>query len=139
MNIVSDEWVLFNKSTNFMANVVGPDAHTMFELFEEVACTVLGHIKKTGKLLRGTGFRVPNMVEKIKITNLALPRTGEFLHARDMIEVLLCDQEYILQLICKMGKDIYQAGDLSVSDFITELKRSHRVLCWKLRTHLEQN
>merc|ERR1711879_577471 len=133
----SDEGILALRTTNYAYNVVDPRASMFCDLFKTQFKEQEILTDKIGRHIRGLGYKVPNLSEKLRFTRLDVPKEGEWPDCNTMVTNLLNNHETIIQSLCKDRERVKDLGVKAVEDLILEVERCHMQWAWQLRTHIQ--
>ena len=130
--ILSDEFILNNKTKNFHWNVEGKNFNDLHKFFEEQYNQINDFIDEIAERIRMLGV-YPKSTLKYFLETSDLKETEEILPAEKMILELLKDHEKIIRNIRQYAKDISSSDDLGNEDFLINLLESHEKIAWMLR------
>ena len=140
--LVADEFLLCSKTMNFHFNILGPRAKMLCDLFREQMEEIHKVFVKASEELRSCGHRVPMINEILKLGQVSMPREGDpeyhWPDANSMLRFLLEDHEHFLHRLQENTQRLEQVHELVVHDFLLDVIRTHRVLAFKLRVHMEK-
>ncbi len=135
--LLADEHVLYIKLRNYHWNVEGIEFGPLHALFEEQYTELAEHIDDIAERIRSIGAYAPASMEAYR----SITRLKETDHlngnARKMLQNLLADNEFIIQVLRQNVEDTIKYNDAGTSDFLTGLMEAHEKAAWMLRAHLK--
>ena len=138
--LLSDEYVLYNKTRNYHWNVVGPQFHSLHKFFEEQYKELDDIVDEVAERVRSVGGEsLGTLTEFLKRTRLK-EQPGQYPNDQGMIADLLDVHEAIirhLRVDIEICSDKYR--DIGTNDFLTGLMERHEKMAWMLRAFLEVN
>lgn len=136
--ILSAEHVLYIKTRNYHWNVVGPQFHSLHQLFEEQYTALEQSIDEIAERIRSLGYNaMGTMGEFLKHSNLAEEAPGTYPAAGDMVARLVEGHENNIRTLReKIDMIEEECGDAGTADFLTAKMEEHEKMAWMLRAFL---
>jgi len=137
--VLSDEVVLYVKTSNFHWNIEGRDFHALHLFLEEqykqlqvIIDSVAERVRKVGQFAKGS------MREFLDATSIG-EHSGGASVSEDMLSELASDHDALIRktraLIQDFNEKYYDAGS---ADFITGVMKEHEKMAWMLRASAPQ-
>ena len=136
--LLASEHVLYIKIRNYHWNVVGPQFHSLHELFEAQYTALQESIDELAERIRVLGYNaVGTMAEFIQLSDIKEDAPGVFPPAGEMVANALDGHEVTIrdlrEAIDTVGDD---CNDQGTADFLTAKMEEHEKMAWMLRAFL---
>jgi starvation-inducible DNA-binding protein len=137
-HVLADEHVLYVRLRNYHWNVVGPNFHSLHEMFEEQYNQIAPEADTVAERVRALGGRaIGTMAEFVEYARLR-EEPGEWPDARQMLSRLVEDHETIHQHLRQdVETCLNEHGDQATADLLIDLMKMHSKMAWMLRATLE--
>lgn len=132
--VLADEFILYTKLRNYHWNVVGPQFHSLHEMFEEQYQKIEPIIDSVAERIRTYGVNAIGTITEMSTHARLQEEPGVYPPARQMIMNLVADHEAMVR---NLREDIDKADDLDddgAEDFLTGLLQEHQTMAWMLRS-----
>jgi starvation-inducible DNA-binding protein len=136
--LLADEYVLYTKTRNYHWNVVGPQFHSLHQLFEEQYKELNETVDDVAERMRALGGpAIGTLAEFAQHTRLK-EHPGHYPEAHEMLADLLADHEAVIRQL-RGGAETCAAEyqDQGTHDFLIGLMVDHEKIAWMLRGFLE--
>lgn len=132
---LADTYILYLKTQNFHWNVVGPQFHSLHEMFETQYQELAEATDSLAERIRALKHHAPGSFEQFKKI-ATLSEATSVPKANDMIKQLLADHETIAKNMHE-SLSVFESEDDDVSeDMIIERVEYHQKIAWMLRSLL---
>ncbi len=133
--LLADEHVLYVKTRNYHWNVVGPQFHSLHEMFEEQYEKLAPAIDDIAERARALGVTALGSMSQFLDEAELQEDGGAPPEARTMLLNLLHDHEAVIrQLRSDIEACDEEHNDQGTADFLTGLMESHEEMAWMLRS-----
>ncbi len=137
--LLATEHVLYVKTRNYHWNVVGPEFHSLHEMFEDQytrLAETIDEIAERGRVLGGKALGT--MAEFIQNSKIAEEAPRTYPPAHDMVANTIEGHEAIVRYLREQIPVIDEdCGDVGTADFLTGVLEMHEKDAWMLRSLLE--
>ena len=135
--VLADTYTLYLKTHNFHWNVTGPYFPFLHTLFGEQYNELWNAVDDLAERIRALGHFAPGSYAAFsKLTSLKeAPNSPP--DAKEMIRILLADNEAIAQRARKVQEIVEEVGDTETGDMMVGRMQVHGKAAWMLRAQLE--
>jgi starvation-inducible DNA-binding protein len=130
--------VLYTRLRNYHWNVVGPNFHSLHEMFEEQYNQIAPEADTIAERVRALGGRAIGTMAEFSEHARLKEEPGEWPDARQMVARLVEDHEAIHQHLQQdVESCVNEMGDQATGDLLIGLMKMHAKMAWMLRATLE--
>jgi starvation-inducible DNA-binding protein len=134
--VLADSYTLLGKTHGFHWNVVGPQFHSLHEMFEEHYQDLQGAVDEIAERIRALGFLAPGSLSQfLKLTNIEDEHAAP--SAPEMISQLVQDNETVVRACRAVVQTCHEAGDTVTEDLMNQRMNAHEKAAWMLRASLQ--
>jgi len=134
--VLADSYTLLGKTHGFHWNVVGPQFHSLHEMFEEQYRDLQEAVDEIAERIRALGFVSPGSLSQfLKVTSIEDEHQAP--SAPEMIRQLIADNETIVRACRGVVRVCHDTGDTVTEDLMNQRLRVHEKAAWMLRASLE--
>ena len=120
----------------FHWNVVGPQFHSLHEMFEEQYQDLQDAVDEIAERIRALGFLAPGSLSQfLKLTSIK--DEHEAPKAQDMLRELVEDNETVVRACRGVVRICHEADDTVTEDLMNQRLRAHEKAAWMLRASLQ--
>jgi starvation-inducible DNA-binding protein len=135
--VLADSYTLLGKTHGFHWNVVGPQFHSLHEMFEEQYQDLQDAVDDIAERIRALGFLAPGSLSQfLKLTTIK--DEHEAPKAQDMLRELVEDNETVARACRGVVRICHEADDTVTEDLMNQRLRAHEKAAWMLRASLRQ-
>ena len=134
--LLASSYTLYLKTHNYHWNVTGPMFTTLHTLFETQYTELALAVDEIAERVRALGSFAPGSYSAFAELSLVKEETGRP-EAKEMIRILVEDQEKIVQATRRVIAASDEASDQASADLGTRRMEVHEKNAWMLRSHLE--
>jgi starvation-inducible DNA-binding protein len=135
-SVLADSYTLLGKTHGFHWNVVGPQFHSLHEMFEEQYQDLQEAVDEIAERIRALGFLAPGSLSQfLKLTSIK--DEHEAPKAPDMIRELVVDNETVVRGCRGVVEICHEAGDTVTEDLMNQRLHAHEKAAWMLRASLQ--
>jgi len=132
--VVSNQGVLYVKTRNYHWNVVGPNFHSLHEVFEKQYKMLEKAQDETAERIRQLGHRAQGSLHQFIEGATLRDEERDNLDADTMVRSLLADHEECIRGLRDMVDTIeVDHEDVGTADFLNALMQKHEMMAWMLR------
>lgn len=137
--ILATAHVLYVKTRNYHWNVVGPEFHSLHEMFEQQYTQLAENIDEIAERVRMLGGKsLGTMAEFIEKSSISEEAPRVYPPAHDMVVNLVEGHETVIRYLREQIPVIDEdCGDVGTADFLTGLLEQHEKVAWMLRSLVE--
>ena len=134
--VLADSYTLLGKTHGFHWNVVGPQFHSLHEMFEEQYRDLQDAVDEIAERIRALGFLAPGSLSQfLKLTTIK--DEVEAPEAQDMLRELVEDNETVVRACRGVVRICHDADDTVTEDLMNQRLRAHEKAAWMLRASLQ--
>jgi starvation-inducible DNA-binding protein len=134
--VLADSYTLLGKTHGFHWNVVGPQFHSLHEMFEEHYQDLQEAVDEIAERIRALGFLAPGSLSQfLKLSSIEDEHDAPT--APDMIRQLVEDNETVVRGCRAVVQTCHEAGDTVTEDLMNQRMRAHEKASWMLRASLQ--
>ena len=134
--MLADSYTLLGKTHGFHWNVVGPQFHSLHEMFEEQYRDLQDAVDEIAERIRALGFLAPGSLSQfLKLTTIK--DELEAPKAQDMLRELVEDNETVVRACRGVVRICHDADDTVTEDLMNQRLRAHEKAAWMLRASLQ--
>ena len=131
-----NSYTLLGKTHGFHWNVVGPQFHSLHEMFEEQYRDLQDAVDEIAERIRALGFLAPGSLSQfLKLTTIK--DELEAPKAQDMLRELVEDNETVVRACRGVVRICHDADDTVTEDLMNQRLRAHEKAAWMLRASLQ--
>jgi starvation-inducible DNA-binding protein len=134
--LLASSYTLYLKTHNYHWNVTGPMFTTLHTLFETQYTELATAVDEIAERIRTIGAFAPGSYSAFGKLSAVKEETGRP-DAKEMIRVLVADQETIVSAARRVIEAAEAAKDQATADLSTRRIDVHEKNAWMLRSHLE--
>jgi starvation-inducible DNA-binding protein len=134
--LLASSYTLYLKTHNYHWNVTGPMFTTLHTLFETNYTELATAVDEIAERIRALGAFALGSYSAFSQLSAVKEDTGRP-DAKEMIRVLVADQEVIGDSARRVIAAAEDAGDQASADLATRRLDVHEKTAWMLRSHLE--
>ena len=135
--LLADSYTLYLKTHNFHWNVKGPMFQTLHLMFETQYNELALAVDLIAERIRALAEPAPGTyTEYLKLGSIQ--ETQGVPHAKEMIKILMEDQETIVRTAKAVFPVAEKASDEATLDILTQRIQIHEKTAWMLRSLLEE-
>jgi starvation-inducible DNA-binding protein len=134
--LLASSYTLYLKTQNYHWNVTGPMFTTLHTLFETNYTELAAAVDEIAERIRALGAFAPGSFSAFNELSAVKEDIGRP-DAKEMIRVLVADQEVIADSARRVIAAAEDAGDQASADLATRRLDVHAKTAWMLRSHLE--
>ena len=135
--LLSDTYILYLKTHNFHWNVKGPMFQTLHLMFETQYNDLALAVDLIAERIRALNVPAPGTYTEYMELG-SVKETPGVPAAKDMIKILMEDQETVVRTAREAFPAAEKAGDEATSDILTQRIQTHEKTAWMLRSMLEE-
>lgn len=135
--LLSDTYILYLKTHNFHWNVKGPMFQTLHLMFETQYNELALAVDLIAERIRALNEPAPGTYAEYLHLG-TLKETIGVPHAKEMIKILMKDQEAVIHTAKEAFIVADKASDEATLDILTQRIQTHEKIAWMLRSMLEE-
>ncbi|MCW5936441.1 MAG: DNA starvation/stationary phase protection protein [Fimbriimonadaceae bacterium] len=133
--VLADTYVLFTKTQNYHWNVVGPNFHSLHEMFEEQYTELFAAIDEIAEQIRQLGVASPGtMADFLRLASIS--EGDSSLSAGEMVADLVESHDRVIARVHACAHVADKEDDESTEDLMTRRLNAHRKTVWMLSATL---
>lgn len=135
--VLSDSYTLLGKTHGFHWNVVGPQFHSLHEMFEAQYQDLQDAVDEIAERIRAIGFRAPGSLSQF-LEQSSIRDEHEAPDANEMVRQLVKDNETVSRACRRVVEVCEDAQDTVTEDLMNQRMAAHDKAAWMLRSSLPQ-
>ena len=135
--LLANEYPLFTKTLNYHWNVTGPRFHSIHNFLEDQYNTLLAQMDDIAERVRVLGETPLGTVNEMNSKMDLDEKNGKELSSSQMLEDLYLSHMKIHEETRGFLKEMDSADDPGTEDFLVGVLKSHQMMSWMLKSHLD--